>query len=222
MLETFIKTDIIPAAKAESLLATTGVALIKPDAVELGITEELLAFMSDKIHQAEAGEIRGVYPVQLTPSNVAKLYPNLHPSFYPQTEKYMVQGPSVLAVFRGNGENNLTSLVKSIKGRRPSDWSKSEIQHSPGLEFGIRCIIPVPGTGKEYAAIKERLIKKTVNPQERFSDEEFSIYVKNLIHSPDDFQEITGLMSLLSQDQLKENFSGKEIGLIKLGHMIYG
>ena len=46
-------------------------------------------------------------------------------------------------------------------------------------------------------------------------NEEFKVYCRNLIHSPDDLQETLGLLNLLGEGQLKENLSPKLLSMYK-------
>lgn len=193
----------------------TGVILIKPDAVELGIAEDIIDYANERVEAQRAGSLEGVYLIdRIGCKDIPSLYPNLSPDGYGMVENYLCTGSSVMAVFRGTGHVNMRELMLDIKGKRMRDWTLEELEGKMGMKDSIRGMLPVPGTISEYADAVAKLKAQKSDPSLRFTDEEFKVYCKNLIHSPDDLYETVGVLSLLSKDQLRESLSPK-------GYLIY-
>jgi len=72
--------------------------LLKPDAVESGIGEEVLGRMVD----AARGRVRTAQVLQMTPELVGAHYPHVvGKAFYPSIERYMLRSPVLAAVLEG-------------------------------------------------------------------------------------------------------------------------
>jgi hypothetical protein len=193
-----------------------GILFIKTDAVDLGITEEIIAYAAERVEKQGVGKLNGVYLLETLPCElIPMLYPKLSPDGYEIVADYLCEGNCVMATFKGNGSTDMRQLMNQIKGRRMRDWTLEELNGKMGLNDSVRGMLPVPGTTDKYADAMVKLKAQKTNPALRFTDEEFRVYCRNLIHSPDDLQETIGLLNLLSKVQLRENLSPKLLSMYK-------
>lgn len=180
-------------------LENIGACLVKPDAVELGVAEYILAHIAHALAIKKAGEMTLVSVIDKLPfEKVPALYPKLDADGYEIVRDYLCAGTCVLAFYKGNG---VGKELLAMKGKRMGDWSLDELDGSIGWKEGIRCAMPLPGTTKEYQPIVERIRARRLGQPSRFTDDEFRVYCRNLIHTPDDDQELLGLLSLLSKEE---------------------
>lgn len=178
--------------------------LIKPDAVDLDITEFLIEHVAGLMKQRCNAELEGVHVIEsLKEQDIAILYPSLDRDGIEIVRSYLSSGLSVLVTFRGDGTKDLWSGLKQIKGPRMIDWDEEELSGSLGINNFVRAMIPVPGTLGEYEPVLEKIRLKKSDPSARFTDKEFRVYCRNLIHTPDNRQELLGLLSLLDKTSLR-------------------
>jgi len=89
--------------------------------------------------------------------------------------------------------------------KRVVERTDDELDNIQGIGTGIRDMIPIPGTRQRYKPVFEKLKESHNNPDVVFTEEEFRIYCRNLIHIPDNLQETCALLGLLNEQELKEN-----------------
>lgn len=188
-----------------------GIILIKPDAVNLDLTEYLIE------------EIRSKLPSKYNPSvevirvhnfaseeEVASLFGDLAPEFYSATMKYMLSGPSVIVVYKNRklspASFSFINLLKELKGKTMYNWTVDQIINPSTVSF-VRGMLPVPGTRYLYEPIIRKILdNKTGVSTERFTEDEIEIYVQNLIHTPDCRGEVNALLTILYSKNLVLDF----------------
>lgn len=185
---------------AKELSERIGVVVFKPDAVRLGIVEELIAHIAEKGQKNNVATINTVSILRLKPQQVESIYSSVLDRVGPEFHKYMLSGPIVVLTLTGNGKDNVLEFLLQIKGKRFKD--RSIIQFSSNsLETGIRDLVPVPGTRKRYA----KIFKKVMTGDRHFSNREYAIYCQNLIHTPDNEAELIAILELLPQLEKLQN-----------------
>lgn len=200
------ETLSIPSRIDLSRLQTKlGAMLIKPDAVNLGVAEPIIAHVSKKLYEEQIGTISGVYLIDGIPiSMVPILYPSLPVDGCETVSQYLSDGMCVLAFFEGSGNVDMWAEMTKLKGRRMNDWSIEELGGAVGLNNFIRAMLPVPGTRDKYFPVIDKIILKKRDKSARFTDAEFQIYCRNLVHTPDNIDEFCGLLELISDEQKRE------------------
>lgn len=188
----------------ETLQKHVGLMLIKPDAINLGIGEDIINHVTQIMYPN--ANLTGVYIIDnITVEQIPIIYPELPSDGYEIVYEYLTSGPCILFGFTSdNEESNLLNTMKKIKGPRLIDWRDEYFEYRPGITSFIRATIPVPGTEMLYKRVIEKILLKRNDPTIRFTDDEFKIYCQNLVHSPDNFKEMFGLLSLVSENEKKE------------------
>ena len=199
----------------EEFIHKFGVVLIKPDAVELGVDDYIIGRFTQELYEGGIGVLQGVYEVNVKKIDIPLIYPSMSKEDYLAVESYLTEGPSVLFTYTGSGRFNLQDRINNIKGKRLGDSSLEELDGKNGFGNSIRGMLPVPGTIKQFEPVVRRIKLKKNDPSIRFSDAEYHIYSKNLVHSPNDYLETFGLLCLLSAQQLREVLSSKQYLLFR-------
>ncbi|MGA7733635.1 MAG: hypothetical protein WCD37_20425 [Chloroflexia bacterium] len=200
----------VPLAMARSLLAQTGALLIKPDAVELGIAEELIYEAQSRLLK-ENIELTGVAILTVPDDAGHKLYPSMNSDKLTYVmREYLTQGESVIAIFVGGQSTNVTERLVEIRGKQLFNYSVEELMAMPyGLQDSLRGIIPVPGTGEHYRPIIQRLISDRLGLTRPLTKrQDYSAGYRNLVHAPRDPMELCGLLSIAPPDLLREALGG--------------
>lgn len=175
---------------SESILRERlGIALIKPDAVELGIAEYIIDFLNYKMITLAEAELSGVFIISdLDYEIVRKIYPK-SPEHKISTVFEQFRGhEGLIIIYKGYGhKQDLWKLLRELRGE--SLFYRTEV----GIERGgIRGIIPVPSTGDNF-----RVIQNKLNRGEELTRDELRTYHANLMHTPENFDEFLGLASLI-------------------------
>ncbi len=194
----------------EEFVHRFGVVLIKPDAIALGVDEFIIGRLTQELYESKTGILQGVYEVGVKKMDIPYIYPSIPKEDYAVIEDYLSEGSSILLTYRGSGRSNLQDRINEIKGKRLGDWSIEELEGANGFGNSIRGMIPVPGTIEQFEPVIKRIKLKKIDPSIRFSDAEYRIYCRNLIHSPNDCLETLSLLRLLSQQQLIEVLSPRQ------------
>lgn len=182
-----------------------GIMVIKPDAVQLGIGEELIYYITTKLYESNAGVLNGAYIVQINRDYIPSLYPNLGREVGEIVRDYLSEDISIIATFKGNRSQDIWGELHQMKGTRLMDRSEEQLNQPMGIKTGIRDIIPVPSTRNRFQEAFEKLKLRIIDKTIPFTDPEYKVYCRNLIHTPDDLREGIALLNILDRDQIKEN-----------------
>lgn len=191
---------------SQSLAAQIGVLLVKPDAVEYGIAEELIYAAQSRLIEDNI-ELTGVAALTIPGDVGRKLYPTLHPdNLVYLMENYLTKGVSVIAVFCGDGAVNATNRLRQIEGKPIWNYSARELVTMPfGLQDSLRGIIPVPGTGESYRRGILRLLHDRLGLTTTYEDwDDYGAVNQSLVHVAEDAREVCGLLSILPLDVLRD------------------
>ena len=187
-----------------------GIILIKPDAVEMDVTEYIIS----EVLQRTPNELNaGLDIVQVCEffrqDEVELLYQEidqLDPDFRQATIDYMLSGPTVLVMFRRaslvtDDDTSLISILKGIKGKSMFHWSLEQLETREGTNNFVRGLLPLPGSNEVLLRVVQKIIdKKEGITQEKMTKEEKIYYVQNLVHSPDNQYEVEALLRLLTEE----------------------
>lgn len=182
-----------------------GIILLKPDAVEEDLTEFFIAHVASRLFPD--GQIAFVKVIdQLDGAQIKAIYPNdiIGTSIY----NFLSSGSCVIATFLGRPGAALESRIKKLKGKRMRDWTPEDFDNS-SVNMSLRGIIPLPGFRKLYEPI---FIKLRNNVQ--LSEEEFSIYCRNFVHSPEGVSEYIGLLNQFTTQELGQFLSPIQLDII--------
>jgi len=192
--------------RARMLSAQTGALLAKPDAVQLGIAEELIYEAQSRLLK-ENIELTCLAVLTISEEAGPTLYPSMNDSKRTYVMKeYLTQGESIMAIFQGGPSTNVTEKLLQIRGKQIFEYSVEELAAMPyGLQDSLRGIIPVPGTSESYRPVIERLISDRLGLTEPLkSREAYRGGYLNLVHTPSDPLELCGLLSIMPTDLLRE------------------
>jgi hypothetical protein len=191
---------------AQSLAAQIGVLLVKPDAVEYGIAEDLIYAAQSRLYKDNI-ELTGIAALTIPGDVGRKLYPTLYPDNLTYLmENYLTRGLSVIAVFRGDGAVNATNRLRQIEGRPIWNYSAKELVTMPyGLQDSLRGIIPVPGTGESYRRGILRLLQDRLGLTTSYENwEDYEAVNLSLVHAAEDPREVCGLLSIVPSNVLRD------------------
>lgn len=180
-----------------------GLILISHDAIDLGVTEEVVARMLEGLKEKSPGvELAGATILEgMTPSQVQLVYPDLKREFLDAFTKTLGDNPSVLIAFEQTDPEtfdfNFIKEINSVKGKikrhKTSDgkggWGKS-----------IRSAIPLPSDRERYEEMDRKL------DQGSLSEDDYVKLTHHLVHSPDNEAELAGLYLLFDIDTKREIF----------------
>ncbi len=172
-----------------------GLALIKPDSVDLGIDEFIADYMSDRMKKEAYSDLVGGFVVDsISEKQLRLIYPNLNDSYFKGNLR-LFRNPSALLVFTTFKYNydspNLWEAIIKIKGHVDID------KRGQGFRSTIRGAIPIPGTLTQC----DTFVRNRKNSIE-LTDEEYYQLSRNFVHSPANLEEILGLSMLMSDDEL--------------------
>jgi nucleoside diphosphate kinase len=167
-----------------------GVVLVKPDAVESGVAEEIIAHVFDKLKVTIpdiALEDVVIVP-SFKPDEVEKIYPNLKGEYQKAVKTVLSNGPSVAVYFSSkSGDKDIWESMYRIRGK---------VKAGHGIEDSIRAIIPLPGDRKVFEEISTK-----IKSGEQMTDADYENACKNLIHVPDDMKEFASLSQIVNSHQ---------------------
>ncbi len=186
-------TDEIDVAEKPKLSSILGFALIKPDAIELGIAESIIHRLISETEQYPHISLEGVDIIEgVGEEQLAKIYPELDAGYYTAYVDYFRDNRTILLTFKGTPQNtvDINQVLKNAKGK---------IGRGQGWQDGVRAVIPIPSTRKDFDVISEKLRTGAV-----LTPEDYNFLCKNLLHTPETDQEVLGLLELLDPDKAKE------------------
>jgi nucleoside diphosphate kinase len=196
-----------------------GLLLIKPDAVQLGIVEEIIDFVTHEAHFSKTAQLNGVYIINLQKPDIPLIYASVQTGVGEILKEYMTENICVLVTFKGNKRVDLWKFLHDIRGKRLMDRTPEELQQGISKINGIRDWIPLPSTRKSYENAFQKLEKRFIAGDKSkdipFTDEEYRIYCRNLVHVPDNLQEVFALLQLLERREIEENLTIEEFKTIK-------
>lgn len=188
-------------------LCSFGAVLFKPDAVEGCVVEELSAYIAQRLYGENVGSIHTVHFLNVHSESVTLIYPDLPSDAIPGVTSFLTEGTSILTTFIGNGSRDITAYLNRLKGRQMLEWTTEELNTGKGLKDSLRGVILRPGTRIDYQPVINKIIQKKSDRRLRFTDDEYGIYIRNLVHVPDSSEEMYGLLSALSEDELEETLT---------------
>ena len=173
--------------------------VIKPDAIKKGQLEIVMAKIRAGIqHSGWIVATKTIKPI--TASHVETLYPLLHPDGLAKAKNWLVGGEMIIIIIESYlPPASLFSLINNIKGTRLIDWSAERLQKGRLLDGSLRDLLPPPGEEEVYQKVVALILAKRENPAIVFSDEQralYTFYAQNLVHTPDNEQELQGLFRL--------------------------
>jgi len=176
----------------ESQLKTVGLVIIKPDAIDLGIEEYLIARLCQQL--LDVAYLDHVQIVKIVDQiAVRKIYPAIEAEVYPILESNLVGREVVVLSFSSfaNDQIDLWSRLKGVKGKSMWNWDEEMWRGKRGIETSVRGCLPVPGSDPSWRSI----VPKVRNHQ-WMTTEEFTVYSQNLIHTPETLLEFAGVLDL--------------------------
>src|SRR5690606_25843451 len=188
----------------EKLIASKyGLVIIKPDAIEDDIFEYIIDFLATQLHNNFNIEFTGIFPVRITAQDVLALYPKKSPELLTKFGDYLTSSESLVMCFRGDGAVNIWEVLNKLKGVSIKDRPMDALEDGSnlGIESGVRGLIPLPHKREAYRAIFDKIIQSG-GDNFMLDMDLFNLYMRNLIHSPDDIDDFSSLLNLLTKEQI--------------------
>lgn len=172
---------------------TFGMLMIKPDAVSLGIAEDLIEYTRVRMLTEASAVLTGVFFVEsINREDLSYMYPDVRGNKLDLSMHNFNLGPSVILTFNGMRDDiDLWRQAYLIRGKTMRHQTQT------GLRDSIRGILPIAGVPGDYRIMTEKY--KKPGPM---TDEDELIMHFNLAHSPDNVQEVAGLLRLISDTEL--------------------
>lgn len=204
-------TELIEHTEFEQhLRSTLGVMLMKPDALEVGIVEELIDYTYTRLQTIVPNiELAGAILIpSFNEAEVEKIYPDLEDKYRDAFKIFYKQGPLV-AVFWSSDSTpqDLWIILKTLRGK---------ITEGFGLNDSIRSIIPLPGNRERYEEITKKIESEELN-----SDDYIEL-CRSLVHIPENIKEFAGLFLSIDQSEIIDVFGSdkaKELTTNLSGYM---
>lgn len=181
------------------LRQNVGLVLIKPDAVNNGIAEDLIGNVFSKLQKnipdIEMEDV--IFIDSFNADEVSRIYPDLDKK-YLDAHKKLFENGSLVAVFFSSesGQSDIWSLLLKIRGKA---------REGSGIEDSIRSILPLPGDRARFEELSRKAENETLN-----SDDYVDI-IKNLMHVPSNVQEFIALALVVNKRE-KVNILTKKLG----------
>ncbi len=179
-----------------------GFIVMKPDAIELGVAEELIGMATEKLLQEGIHLLHGEVITIESEVQLRLLYPHIDEAdFWRHMKDYFLGNLVAVTVYYSHEPTHIERTIKNIKGPRPRDWEITQLEGARSIDDFLRALIPVPGTEQVVKPLLEKILEsKRRNGIFEFTDAEFAIYSRNLVHSPEGEDEYQGMLKLLSAD----------------------
>lgn len=185
-----------------------GLVLIGHDAIELGVTEEIVASMLDRLKdKSNSIELGGVVILDsINEKQIKQIYPDLKKEWLDAFTIALGQKSSVLVSFQQTVSNiidfNFIDEINKIKGKIQGHKTKESVH---GWGESIRSAIPLPSDRKRYEEADNILDKGNLSP------DDYTILTNHLVHSPDNEGELAGLYMLFDDKTKKEIFGNSDV-----------
>lgn len=175
-----------------------GAILIKPDALERNQVGAIKEIVRKRIARFGGKIVFEKLLGRLTYADVVEIYPALSGEDLHDAAEYLASGPNLGVVIEGPlDQQSLMSEINAMKGPRVGDRSVERLIEGRITGGTLRDLLPVPGDEDIYKALLPTLLERKVNPDLRFTKEQFAYYSRNLVHSPDNPIELRGLLKVI-------------------------
>lgn len=200
------------AIGAESI----GALLVKPDAIEGGQLDFIRRIVKNKIAPYNGRIALELCMADLSPTEVEVIYPSLPDSVLDEVQEHLGNGTSVGMVVRAPLPlDRLTRVVSNTKGPRLWERTAARLEEGRITNGTIRDLLPLPGDEAIYHSLKaplalraNNLDKVRADPAFGFTQEQRIYYGRNLAHTPDNKNELHGLLCVIAQRAILQEVSG--------------
>ncbi len=184
-------------AKQEEDKTSMGGIMLKPDALQAADLPIIKEKIRKSIIDAGGRIIIDQRIDKLQNEEIDEIYPLLDQSDIADVRKYLQSGPiEIIIVELPCDPYETFRIVNGVKGARVGDRSIDRLAEGRILNGAVRDLLPLPGDEERYKRLIPTILEKRTNPNVRFSDEDYSYYVQNLMHTPDNTVELSGLRSV--------------------------
>lgn len=204
--------------REKELSSKYGLVIIKPDAIEEDIFEYIINFLATNLHDYYGVEFTGIFPIQITAEDMQALYPKKSPDLLAKFGDYLTSTESLILCFRGDGSQNLWQILSRLKGVSIKDRPMEALESGESLgieQGGVRGLIPLPDKKEAYRAIFDKIIESG-GDNFMLEMDLFNLYMRNLVHTPDDLDDFSALLNLLTKEQVELSFGSDN----ELNHLL--
>ena len=177
-----------------------GGIILKPDA----INRNQVSIIREKIQKGIAtfsGKIAVERALQLSPADIREIYPSLSGQDLHDAIEYLTEGKNLgIIVEAPVSEEQMIHELSKIKGLRVGDRNEERLMEGRILDGAIRDLLPLPGDEALYARLLPTLFKRKIDPEHRFTLDEYAYYSRNLAHTPDNIIELRGLLKVVAPE----------------------
>ncbi len=172
-----------------------GLLIFKPDAVEKDLVEYLVSHVLSSEPFVENAEVKDlcILPPLSNPKDLRKIYPCLEGDIWEANKRLFSSNNTVILLLKGENINMWQELER-IKGKVITDTTIH------GLKDGLRGIIPTIGEEEIFLRIKDKKEKS-----ENLSIEDYYYLSRNLVHTPDTYEERLSILELMRNYERSNN-----------------
>lgn len=178
--------------ESDLLKKRCGLLMIKPDAINLGVEEYVIAEFCSRLQGKASLDLVEVITIT-SEKQVQNIYPHASQNLLSFIVPNLLNQRVILVSFNCKSNTNLWKDLSAIKGPNPKRWSVAMHEGDTRPHFFIRGWLPVPGSSPVW----KKIIAK-IKGGDELTQQEYLIYCQNLVHTPDTIQEFEGLLSLSS------------------------
>lgn len=202
ILGSYISEHVDYMAEREGRKSSLGAIMLKPDSV---CNDEFLPVIRKKIQDKVASEGGNIVIEKkidkLSDEQIESIYPFMPPEDFSDLKDYLQSGAVIIMVIELPVDSyGVFSLINSIKGPRVADRTLDRLYEGRRDDLAVRDLLPLPGDEDRYRSLISTILRKRVDPAHRFSDDDYSYYAKNLIHTPDNSVDLRGILSMVNPE----------------------
>ncbi len=179
-----------------------GALLLKPDAIETKQVSIIRNIVKEKIARIGGQIVFERLLPGLSYEQVVGIYPALSGEDLEDAAVYLGSGPNLGMVIKAPmDEASIMREINAVKGPRVGNRSPERLMQGRIENATIRDLLPIPSDEDRYRALVPTLLDRQLNPDLRFTKEQYAYYSRNLAHSPDNSLELDGLLRVIGYDK---------------------
>lgn len=201
ILGSSIDKHIRHMSELEKRDVSMGGILLKPDALTSGQLDEIRSKIETKISENKGRIVIEEEINSLTCDQIETIYPLISSDDLRDVSDYLQSGKVIIMLVElPCGPYEVFKIINSIKGQRIGDRSIERLYEGRITDGAVRDLLPLPGDEDRYEKLIGTILRRRSNPSVRFSDDDYSYYSRNLMHTPDNSIEFQALADVVTKE----------------------
>ena len=175
-----------------------GGLVIKPDAIKKGQVGIIMDKINNSITNFGGRIVVNKTVKPITEQHIETMYPSLEGNDLIDAKGHLVGDEMIILIIESSdiSTSEMFKRLNEIKGQSLVERSYERLLEGRILDGGLRDLLPVPGEEGQYFALLPTIMAKKVNSSVYFPKDEYAYYAQNLVHSPDNEEELMALFKL--------------------------